>query len=287
MRSIVGGTSTRELPRRACFRKSGAKHLLRLLLVAGRRDLSLRRARCEECACPTGGLDFGVSVQARPLRRRGARTRCAALPAALLERAAPGDGLSSAVSHAPRRCAHARLRDRPADGSTRRAVRPGAARARGVSRRWPAHRHRRPIARSLVAPPRVHVSAVHPSRADVLDAVAGLPRAQRADAFPFYRDPGEELVVSQVGSDDDVLASFQAVARREIRRAEQAGFRIDRSGDAESFKRVWPLFERLATRKGSTIARSAAISSCCAKPGRTPAPTCSRRTGTTSPSKRS
>lgn len=108
-------------------------------------------------------------------------------------------------------------------------------------------------ARSLAAWSRRHgfmfLRFTHP-HADVLDAVAGLPHAQRADAFPFYRDPGEQLVVSQVGSDDDVLASFQAVARREIRRAEQAGFRIDRSGDAESFKRVWPLFERLAKRKG-------------------------------------
>ncbi|HEV2179437.1 MAG TPA: GNAT family N-acetyltransferase, partial [Gemmatimonadaceae bacterium] len=89
----------------------------------------------------------------------------------------------------------------------------------------------------------------HP-HADVLDAVAEMPHARRADAVPFYRDPGEQLVVSQAGTDDEVLASFQPIARRDIRGAEKAGFRIDRSCDADSFKRLWPLFERLSKRKG-------------------------------------
>ncbi len=95
----------------------------------------------------------------------------------------------------------------------------------------------------------VFLRFTHP-HADVLDAVAALPRARREDAFPFYRDPGEQLLVSQAGTDDELLASFQPVARRDIRGAEKAGFRIDRSRDADSFERLWPLFERLATRKG-------------------------------------
>jgi len=95
----------------------------------------------------------------------------------------------------------------------------------------------------------VFLRFTHP-RADVLEAVAGMPHARRVDAFPFYRDPGEQLIVLQVGRDEEVLASFQAVARRNIRDAEKAAFRIDRSGDEESFKRVWPLFERLSKRKG-------------------------------------
>jgi hypothetical protein len=113
--------------------------------------------------------------------------------------------------------------------------------------------HAGAAAQSLAAWSRRHgfmfLRFTHP-HADVLDAVAAMPRAQRADAFPFYRDPGEQLVVSQAGTDDELLESFQPIARRDIRAAEKAAFRIDRSGDAESFKRVWPLFERLSKRKG-------------------------------------
>lgn len=113
--------------------------------------------------------------------------------------------------------------------------------------------HTDAAARSLAAWSQRHgfmfLRFTHP-HADVLDAVAAMPHAQRTDAFPFYRDPGEQLVVSQVGTDDELLSSFQPIARRELRHAEQVGFRIDRSVDAESFTRVWPLFERLAKRKG-------------------------------------
>jgi hypothetical protein len=89
----------------------------------------------------------------------------------------------------------------------------------------------------------------HP-HGDVLDALAAMPRARRVDAFPFYRDPGEQLLVPQLGTDEDLLASFQPIARREIRAAEKVGYRIERSTDPETLARLWPLFERLSKRKG-------------------------------------
>jgi len=108
-------------------------------------------------------------------------------------------------------------------------------------------------ARALVAWSRrrgfVFLRFTHP-HGDVLDAVAAMPRAHRTDAFPFYRDPGEQLVVPQVGTDEELLASFQPIARREIRAAEKVGYRIERSADPGTLARLWPLFERLATRKG-------------------------------------
>ncbi|HKV52843.1 MAG TPA: GNAT family N-acetyltransferase [Gemmatimonadaceae bacterium] len=95
----------------------------------------------------------------------------------------------------------------------------------------------------------VFLRFTHP-HGEVLDALATTPRARRADAFPFYRDPSEQLVVPQVGADDELLASFQPIARRAIRAAEKVGFRIERSADADTFARLWPLFERLSKRKG-------------------------------------
>ncbi|MGH7648835.1 MAG: lipid II:glycine glycyltransferase FemX [Gemmatimonadaceae bacterium] len=95
----------------------------------------------------------------------------------------------------------------------------------------------------------VFLRFTHP-HGDVLDALAALPRARRVDAFPFYRDPGEQLLVAQAGTDEDLLASFQSLARRKIRGAEKVGFRIERSADPEAFTRLWPLFERLSKRKG-------------------------------------
>lgn len=88
------------------------------------------------------------------------------------------------------------------------------------------------------------------SSSEVLDGAAALKGARRTDAFPFYREPSEELLVRQDGSDDDVLGRFQPIARRNIRQAEREGFRIESSSDPARLEAVWPLFEKLSRRKG-------------------------------------
>lgn len=86
--------------------------------------------------------------------------------------------------------------------------------------------------------------------ATVLEAVAALPNARRLDAFPFYRDPREALLVPQEGSDEEVFGRLQAVARRNVRGAERDGYTVSTSESPEALRAVWSLFEELDHRKG-------------------------------------
>jgi lipid II:glycine glycyltransferase (peptidoglycan interpeptide bridge formation enzyme) len=70
------------------------------------------------------------------------------------------------------------------------------------------------------------------------------------DPFPFYRDFRDELIVEQVEDDAEMLGSFQSTARRKIRKAAEAGFEITSSDSSEKFCETWPLFLKLAKRKG-------------------------------------
>ena len=88
-----------------------------------------------------------------------------------------------------------------------------------------------------------------PAVLDEVAAVGGEGGAERVDAFPFYREPQEELVVEQQADDAAVLAGFQPIARRNLRRAADVGFRLESSADPGTLARVWPLFEGLARRK--------------------------------------
>ncbi|HEU4565335.1 MAG TPA: GNAT family N-acetyltransferase [Gemmatimonadaceae bacterium] len=83
-----------------------------------------------------------------------------------------------------------------------------------------------------------------------LEAVAAHPRARRLDPFPWYRDPREALLVPQDGDDDAVLARFQPLARRKIRKGSAEGYHIDHSAAPDALRDAWPLFQRLAARKG-------------------------------------
>ena len=80
--------------------------------------------------------------------------------------------------------------------------------------------------------------------------VRSLRWARALDAFPIYRSFREELVVPINGDDQAMLASFQPTARRNIKQAIQAGYRIEASDRPEAMEEIWPLFERLAQRKG-------------------------------------
>jgi hypothetical protein len=83
----------------------------------------------------------------------------------------------------------------------------------------------------------------------LLEQIAATGDARRIDAFPFYREPQEELLVPQYADDDAVLRGFQPIARRNLKKALEVGFRLESSDDPESLAAVWPLFEGLARRK--------------------------------------
>lgn len=79
--------------------------------------------------------------------------------------------------------------------------------------------------------------------------LAALPGARDVDAFPFYREPSESLLVS-LADGDAVAAHFKSTARSELRRAQEAGYRVVSDDAPERLLELWPLFERLSQRKG-------------------------------------
>ena len=93
----------------------------------------------------------------------------------------------------------------------------------------------------------VFLRATHHDDA-VLTTWASLPGARRADAFPYYREPQEELLVPQLEDDADTMRAFQPVARRNLRRAQDEGYAIESADTPEALTAVWPLFERLSAR---------------------------------------
>jgi hypothetical protein len=85
---------------------------------------------------------------------------------------------------------------------------------------------------------------------DALERIASLEGARRVDAFPLYGYKDEGLLVALRESEEEMLASFQRIARRNIRAARAAGYEICQSNSAEDFARVWPLFQSLSERRG-------------------------------------
>jgi GNAT acetyltransferase-like protein len=87
------------------------------------------------------------------------------------------------------------------------------------------------------------------SDANYLDRIALIGCSERTDPFPFYRDLSEELIIEQQEHDAQMLANFQPVARRKIKKASTAGYELTVSSSPEAFETVWPLFQGLSTRK--------------------------------------
>ena len=84
---------------------------------------------------------------------------------------------------------------------------------------------------------------------NVLRQIGLLESAETVDPFPFYRDANEELWVEHLGGDTKTMFSFQPVARRKIKKASKAGYRLEFDDSPETFAEVWPLFQALGTRK--------------------------------------
>ena len=83
-----------------------------------------------------------------------------------------------------------------------------------------------------------------------------VPGIRPGDPFPFYGSGSHEgLSVDLEREEDTLLASFQPIARREIRAAREAGYEIRASSRPEDFARFWPMIEDLAARKGFRIYR--------------------------------
>jgi hypothetical protein len=81
--------------------------------------------------------------------------------------------------------------------------------------------------------------------------------ARRFDSFPVYAGYGAalapfELVIDQKVEDRAMLAGFHHEARRQIRRAIEAGYVVRSSDSPEQFAEAWPLFVACSKRKQFT-----------------------------------
>jgi hypothetical protein len=92
----------------------------------------------------------------------------------------------------------------------------------------------------------------HPD-AGFSDRIAELERAERLDAFPVYPHLEYDLIVEQLDDEARMLASFQKIARSDIRNASAVGYEIKAGDDPQFLVESWPLFERLSERKGFRI----------------------------------
>lgn len=82
-----------------------------------------------------------------------------------------------------------------------------------------------------------------------LRALSAAGPLERFEAFPFYRDLSEELIVPQASDEEEMLTRFGGMVGRWIRMAEAAGYRIEVHDSPERFKAVWPMFQRVAHEK--------------------------------------
>ena len=88
------------------------------------------------------------------------------------------------------------------------------------------------------------------SNHEFIKTVAADSQAKQADVFPFHQGPSDDLIVEQTESDDEMLASFRATARYQIRRAQRLEYTLEITDSPERFAELWPLFEARAIQKG-------------------------------------
>jgi Acetyltransferase (GNAT) domain len=75
------------------------------------------------------------------------------------------------------------------------------------------------------------------------------------ERVPMYPFPAHELRVELLKDEDKVLASFQNVVRREIRKCAEISYRIHSSDSPELLVQAWPIFLRMCERKGQQFYR--------------------------------
>jgi len=83
-----------------------------------------------------------------------------------------------------------------------------------------------------------------------LETVSAMGSTDRTDAVPFYPRPTSELYVDITGDDAAILARFQAVARRNIRQATDAGYDLSVDHTPDALAKAWPAFQSRSAQKG-------------------------------------
>ena len=87
----------------------------------------------------------------------------------------------------------------------------------------------------------------------IIQQVASSPAALRVNPFPFIPQYGGELVVPLKTNDSEMLAGFQQIARRDIKKAKEAQCLIKQSNNVDELIRMWPIFTKRAKQKNIRI----------------------------------
>jgi hypothetical protein len=83
-----------------------------------------------------------------------------------------------------------------------------------------------------------------------LDSLSKMGTFDRIDGVPFYPHPTSELYVDLTSDEATMLSRFQAVARRNIRQAREAGYIITIDREPRAMEKAWPAFESRSAQKG-------------------------------------
>jgi hypothetical protein len=95
----------------------------------------------------------------------------------------------------------------------------------------------------------IALRVTHPKEAFVQE-VSRFARSERVDGVPFYPHPASELYVELQSEEAAMLSGFQAVARRNIRKAQEVGYEISVDEAPESIEKVWSVFQSRSEQKG-------------------------------------
>lgn len=83
-----------------------------------------------------------------------------------------------------------------------------------------------------------------------LDSLSRMAPSERVDGVPFYPHPSSELYVDLSSDEAAMLSRFQAVARRNIKHAREAGYAITVDRHPDALDKAWPAFVSRSAQKG-------------------------------------
>lgn len=84
---------------------------------------------------------------------------------------------------------------------------------------------------------------------DILSEVSYVSGSDDTNSFPFVSAGSEELIVRHTPDENEMLRSFQEIARRDIKAATKYGYTIRSTDDPQALREVWPIFTEQADRK--------------------------------------
>jgi len=89
----------------------------------------------------------------------------------------------------------------------------------------------------------------------IIETVAASGGGDGSDPLPLYDYPEHEMLVELSGDEQAMLAGFQTIARRDIRKASAAGYEIQVTDDPAVLERTKRIYAAMFSRKGRQVYR--------------------------------